>query len=58
MSNAKLKQAIKSARLKQWEVAQQVGVSEMTLIRWFRTEMTEERKERVYKAIEALKGEQ
>lgn len=56
MANAELKQKIKDSGLFQWQVAAALGVTEMTLIRWFRTPMTEEKLERVNAAIEQLKA--
>jgi hypothetical protein len=56
MTNEELKEKIKSSGLYQWQVAVAVGVTEMTLIRWFRTPMTEKQAERVNAAIEQLKA--
>jgi DNA-binding XRE family transcriptional regulator len=42
MTNEELKQKIKESNLYQWQVANAVGVSEMTLIRWFRSPITKE----------------
>ena len=38
MTNAELKQKIKESRIKMWEVAERVGVSDITLARWLRSE--------------------
>lgn len=56
MHNIEIRQAIKAARLMQYEVAAAVGVSESTLCKWFRRELTDEQRERVLAAIDALKG--
>ena len=56
MTNNELKQEIKENNLYQWQVAYEVGVTEMTLIRWLRTPITKERAERVNAAIERLKA--
>ncbi|MGM9936135.1 MAG: hypothetical protein ACI38A_02215 [Candidatus Ornithomonoglobus sp.] len=56
MSNKELKQKMKDSGLYQWQVAVEIGISEMTLIRWFRTPMSKERIERVNAAIETLKA--
>ena len=54
MNNADLKAMIRSAGLAQWRVALEVGISENTLIRWFRTELPPEKQERIYQAIKNL----
>mgnify|MGYP000029590024 FL=1 len=56
MTNEELKQKIKESNLYQWQVANAVGVSEMTLIRWLRTPITKEHAEQVNAAIEFLKA--
>ena len=54
-----LKQKIKDAGLYLWQVADEIGICEMTLIRWLRKEPTEEQKQRIFVAIKRLKeGEQ
>ena len=50
----KKKKAIKEAHTKQWMVAKKLGISEYTLVRWLRDELSEERKKAIYAAIEAL----
>lgn len=52
--NQEIRQAIKAAGLKQWQVAKAIGVSEYSFIRWLRDELPEERRKAVYKAIEEL----
>lgn len=52
--NQEIRQAIKAAGLKQWQVAKQCGVTEYTFIRWLRDELTEERRKAIFSAIEAL----
>ena len=54
--NKDIKQAIKAAGLKQWQVADRCGVSEFTFVRWLRHELTEEQRERIMNAI-AQRGE-
>ena len=56
MNNIEVRQAIKAARLMQWEIAARIGISEFTFSRWLRTEMSEERKESVLAAISELKA--
>lgn len=54
MSNDEIKAIIKKNRLYSYEVAEQIGITEFTLCRWFRKEMTEEQKEKILSAIAAL----
>jgi len=55
--NQEIRKAIKAAGLKQWEVARACGITEYTLIRWLRDELSEERKKAIFGAIEALQRE-
>ena len=52
--NADVRQKIKAAGLFQWQVAKACGISEVTLIRWLRDELSKERREAIFAAIEAL----
>ncbi len=54
VSNNELKAIIKKKRLYSYEVAEKIGITEFTLCRWFRKEMSEEQKEKVITAIAAL----
>lgn len=55
--NQELKEKIKAANLYQWQVAQQVGVSEATFIRWFRSPLPEEKSKKIMQAIAELKAD-
>lgn len=55
--NQEIKKAIKAAGLKQWQVAKACGVSEFTLVRWLRDELTEDRRNAIFRAVEALSRE-
>ena len=54
--NQDIKLKIKESGLKQWQVAQKCGVVESTFIRWLRSELSAERKDAIFNAIEELKG--
>ncbi len=56
MSNDEIKNAIRTARLFNYEVAGAIGISEYTLCRWFRTELPEDRKRMIMDAISVLRG--
>ena len=50
--NKDIKEKIKAAGLYQYQVADICGVSETTLVRWLRYELSPEKKEMIMKAIE------
>lgn len=52
--NENIKNQIKESNIFQWQVAEQVGVSEFTLSKWFRHEITGARLEKINKAIDEL----
>lgn len=49
--NQDIRTALQSKGMKQWELADLLGVSEFTLTRWLRKELTEDKKELLLKAI-------
>lgn len=53
--NDDIKRAIRANLLRQYQVAERLNVSEFTLIRWLRGELTPEKRERIFRAIEELK---
>ena len=54
-ANKDIREAIKSAGLKHWMVAKQLGVFDGTFCRWLRTELPAEKKAVIFTAIEQLK---
>jgi len=57
MYNSEVKQAIKSSHLKQYEIAKLLGISEFTLIRHLRYELSQEEKTKILNIIEENKKE-
>lgn len=55
MKNFDVKEAIENAKLYQWQVAKALNISEFTLSRKLRNELTSKEKEKVFKVIEKLK---
>lgn len=53
-ANEEIRNRIESNRLLYWEVAETVGIAQSNLSVWLRTEMREDRKQRVEKAIDEL----
>lgn len=56
MKNQEIKRAIKESRIMQYEIAAQIGISEYTLCKWFRKELTPEQQEQILSAIAAIKA--
>ena len=56
MENLNIRQKIKEAGLKQWEVAEAYGISEGNFSRLMRRELSPERRQRVLDVIERLRG--
>lgn len=56
ISNADIREEIKSKGLYLWQVAAKLGIAESTFIRWMRMEMDDETKEKVRTAIREGEG--
>lgn len=54
MTGKEIQEIIKRNRLYQWEVAQELHISEFTLSRWFRENLNEEREKLILEAVEKL----
>ena len=50
-ANQEVREALQNKGMKQWELADLLGVSEFTLTRWLRKELTEDKKKQLLKAI-------
>ena len=57
MGNTALKQEMREAKVRQWQIADELGVCEMTLVRWLRHELPEEKKAYIRSIIAKLKEE-
>lgn len=55
MKNADIREMIKILRLRHYEIAERIGISETTFCVWLRNELTDERRTKVMKAIEELR---
>lgn len=51
MKNVEIKLALKQANLKQWQLAELLGITEWTLSRWMRKELQGEKKQRIIEVI-------
>lgn len=56
MRNKDIRQAITSANVYYWQVADKLGIQDGTFSRKLRHELSEEEKQKIRQAIEELKG--
>jgi len=55
MNNERLKEVMRENKIYMWEVAKKLKVYETSFSKWFRDELSEERKLLVMSAIEEIK---
>lgn len=55
LNNLDVRQAIARKRLKQYEVAQALGISQFTFSHWLQTELPPEKKKEILKAIKGIR---
>ena len=51
MCNRDLRDEMRIANVRQWEVAEAIGVSEMTMVKWLRKELDDSKKTLVREGI-------
>ena len=54
IENQELINKAKSKGIPQWRIAEELGVSEMTLVRWLRHPLESEKKDAYLKAVESI----
>lgn len=54
MENLKIRSKLKEKNVFQWQVAKSMGISEMTLVRKLREELTEEEQKNILAIIEEI----
>ena len=57
MTNQELKLKAAGAGVKLWRIAEKLGVTDNTLSRWLRSELPDEKKEKILAIIDELKQE-
>ena len=57
MSNKEIRAIMKQEKIFIWQIAEVLSLHETTMIKRFRTEMTDEQKQQVLSAIEEIKSE-
>lgn len=56
-ANQKVRDAAKMRGVKHWQIADHLGISEPTIVRWLRTPLPEEKEKAVMTAIEEIAKE-
>ena len=51
MCNKDLRDEMRSANVRQWEVAESIGISEMTMVKWLRRELDDSKKALIREGI-------
>lgn len=54
MENLEIRKKLKEKNVFQWQVAKSIGISEMTLVRKLREELTEEEKQKILSVIDKI----
>lgn len=54
MKNLDVRRMLKDRRVYMWEVAERLGIHEITLYRWFRQELPEDKKARIRSAVDEI----
>lgn len=57
LPNADIRRAARMADVAQWEICERLGISEPTLTRWLRTELPEEKRQRILAVIDEISKE-
>lgn len=57
MANETIRTAMRIANLRQWQVADALGIHEATFCAWLRHELSEEKQQEILSIIEEMKGE-
>ena len=55
MCNKDLRDEMRIANVRQWEVAEAIGISEMTMVKWLRRELDDNKKSLVREGIAKAK---
>jgi len=57
LNNLDVRKTIRDNRLRNWEVAEKIGINDATFSRWLRIPLNDDRKQRVISAIKELTKE-
>lgn len=56
-ANQTIRDAAKRKGVKHWQIAKYLGISEPTIVRWLRVDLSPEREKTIMEAIEAIAKE-
>lgn len=56
-ANLAVREAAKNAGVPLWKIAEALGISEATIVRWLRVDLSPEKKEKIMCAISSLTEE-
>lgn len=56
-ANQTIRDAAKRKGVKHWQIAKYLGISEPTIVRWLRVDLSPEREKAITEAIEAITKE-
>ena len=56
MCNQDIRKLLKEKDIKMWQLADQLGISEPTITRWFRRELPQDKKKHIIKVIKEMEG--
>ncbi len=56
LRNEQIRTAMHRSGVRQWEVAEKLGISEFTYCRWLRTELPKDKKVQILQAIKDVKA--
>ena len=57
MANAEIREILRKRRIRHYEVADRLGISEYTFCKWLRTELPPDKQEEVLEAIKKIESE-
>ena len=57
MANAEIREILRKKRIRHYEVAEQLGVSEYSFCKWLRSELPPDKREEVLEAIKKIESE-
>ena len=57
-ANADIRKAARIADIPLWRIGEKLGISEPTMIRWLRSELPEDKRQRILNAINEISKEQ
>lgn len=55
MANKTIREAIRNSGFYQWQIADEMGISDITLSRWLRKELPQDKQREVFEAIDRLR---